>query len=130
MMRKREARIRVVIPLKLVATDDRNKELTELVCTLDVSRLGLRVTSLGRALKVGSEAVLQYKYRRVAYRIIWCRSTHFSGRNYHAGLRCVDPNVNTWTLLGSMVGKVESGMDWNSPESRGCSGATPEILGQ
>lgn len=107
-MRKREPRIRAVVPLKLVGKDCSDAEFTSLICTLDLSKLGLRATSLDRELAVGSEVTLQYKHRKVLYRVVWCRRTGKSGRNYHIGFRCVDPTANTWTLLGQAGGAIEA----------------------
>ena len=69
--KRRRARFKAVLPVKLLGIDGAGRQFCELSHTLDITDTGVRLGSIQRAFKVGTRLTLQYKQHRAEFKVVW-----------------------------------------------------------
>lgn len=95
--KRRQKRIKMVLPVRLWARDAANKPVQELAHTLDITQTGARLGAIRHELKKGDKLTLQYHQRKISFRIVWV--TQLEGtKEYQIGIEAVGGNGETWGL--------------------------------
>jgi len=82
---RRHKRIKVVLPVRICGKDAANNPVNELVHTLDITPNGARLGAIHQVLKTGDKLTLQYRQRRIQFRVVWVKP--LEGTNeYQVGL--------------------------------------------
>ena len=82
---RRQKRIKVVLPVRISGKDAANNPVNELVHTLDITPNGARLGAIHHALRAGDKLTLQYRQRRIQFRVVWVKP--LEGTNeYQVGL--------------------------------------------
>jgi hypothetical protein len=93
MAKRAQLRHRAILPLKIVA------EGNVLVGhTLDISAVGARVIVLSE-LATDSMIRIEYKHRRIAARVAWCRPAKGRKYEYEAGLMMQTEHPDFWGVV-------------------------------
>ena len=71
--KRRHKRIKMVLPLRIWAKDAANKPFNELAHTLDITPVGARLGAVHHNLKPGDRLLIQYRQRKIHFRVIWVR---------------------------------------------------------
>jgi len=75
----------MVLPVKVWWRDGSDKTINELAHTLDITPTGARLGAIRHELKAGDKLMLQYKQRKIQFRVVWV--TPLEGtREYQVGL--------------------------------------------
>jgi hypothetical protein len=116
--KRRQERVRAVLPVRLWGTDEGGKSFEELAHTLDIAPSGGRLGSIHRCLRAADRITVQYRQHKMEFRVIWTKlldNTH----EYQVGLQAVETDRAAWGLtLGAR--SVSSA---NSPAAVGTQGA-------
>jgi len=93
--KRRQKRIKMVLPVRVWWRDGSNKQVQELAHTLDVTPNGARLGAIRHELKKGDKLTLQYHQRKLQFRVVWV--TQLEGtREYQVGLESLSSEV--WGL--------------------------------
>jgi hypothetical protein len=93
--KRRQKRIKMVLPVKLQWRDKANKQMNELAHTLDITPDGARLGGIRQELKAGDKVTLHYRQRKLQFQVVWV--TPLSGtREYQVGLESV--GNDSWGL--------------------------------
>src|SRR5579884_91554 len=91
MSRRTERRSFLAVPVRVSGIDAHGKSFRHVVCTLDLSARGARITSLQTlAMKIGQELVLEHQRDRVRFEVVWIGEPGTS-RQGQIGLRTLEP---------------------------------------
>ena len=91
MSRRREKRSFLAVPVRVSGNDAHGKSFRHVVCTLDLSAKGARITSLqSLTMNVGQELTLEHQRDRVRFEIVWIGQPGTS-RQGQIGLRTLEP---------------------------------------
>ena len=91
MSRRREKRTFLAVPVRVSGSDAHGKSFRHVVCTLDLSAKGARITSLqSLTMNVGQELTLEHQKDRVRFEIVWIGEPG-SSRQGQIGLRTLEP---------------------------------------
>lgn len=94
--RRRYNRTKAVLPVRVSGNDPSGASYCDLAHTLDVTKSGIRLGSVLRHLKVGSQLTIQYRQYKAEFRVIWISQlTHL--KEHHVGLEAVVPR-DVWGL--------------------------------
>ena len=94
---RRHKRIKVVLPVRISGKDSANNPVSELAHTLDITPNGARLGSIHHVLKIGDKLTLQYRQRRIQFRVVWVKP--MQGTNeYQVGLEGLSINGDNWGL--------------------------------
>jgi hypothetical protein len=110
---RRQQRYRGIIPLKIMVVAERGPQVIHLAHTADLSPTGCRAI-LGNSLEVGMEVRIDYKHRRMPFRVVWCRPVENRKYEYEAGLKMLRAEPLFW---GEMLPQGEE--DRNAVLHRG-----------
>ena len=69
--KRRQKRMKMVLPVRVWARDAANKPVLELAHTLDITPNGARLGAVRHQLKAGDKLMLQYHQRKIQFRVIW-----------------------------------------------------------
>jgi hypothetical protein len=86
----------MVLPVKIWARDDLDHPVSELVHTLDITPGGARLGAVHRELKVGDRLTLQYRQRKIQFRVAWVKALEGTSE-YQVGLESLAAGEN-WGL--------------------------------
>ena len=92
---RRYNRTKAVLPVR-VSGNDGSGAYCDLAHTLDITESGIRLGSVLRQLKVGSQLTIQYRQHKVEFRVIWV-SQLTRLKEHHVGLQAVVPR-DVWGL--------------------------------
>ncbi|HEY7098803.1 MAG TPA: PilZ domain-containing protein [Terriglobales bacterium] len=103
---RRHTRIKMVLPIRVSATDASNKPFTELAHTLDITPQGARLGAIHHVLQPGDKITIQYRQRKIPVRVVWVRAMEGS-KECQVGVEAFEGG-ETWglELTGSEVGDV------------------------
>jgi hypothetical protein len=105
--KRRQKRIKMVLPVKLQWRDNANKQMNELAHTLDITPDGARLGGIRQELKAGDKVTLQYRQRKLQFQVVWVMP--LSGtREYQVGLESVGNDSWGLELSESDVADIRS----------------------
>src|SRR5229473_8370611 len=94
---RRYKRIKMVLPVRISGKDSANNPVNELAHTLDITPNGARLGAIRHELKTGDKLTLQYRQRRIKFRVVWVKS--LEGTNeYQVGLEGISATGDNWGL--------------------------------
>ena len=94
---RRYKRIKMVLPVRISGKDSANNPVNELAHTLDITPNGARLGAIRHVLKAGDKLTLQYRQRRIKFRVVWVRS--LAGTSEHqVGLEAIGNTGENWGL--------------------------------
>jgi hypothetical protein len=95
--KRRYKRIKMVLPVRISAKDVANKPVNELAHTLDITPAGARLGAIRQVLKTGDKLTLQYRQRRIQFRVVWVKSLTGT-QEYQVGLEAMGSAGENWGL--------------------------------
>ncbi|HEV3206997.1 MAG TPA: PilZ domain-containing protein [Terriglobales bacterium] len=95
--KRRYKRIKMVLPVRISAKDIANKPVNELAHTLDITPAGARLGAIRQVLKTGDKLTLQYRQRRIQFRVVWVKSLTGT-QEYQVGLEAMGSAGENWGL--------------------------------
>ena len=96
MTKRHQDRAKAVFPVTISGTDAAGSPFREIAHTLDVTSNGARLAAIHHRLQAQDVVILQYRHRRVEFRVIWIKLLKNTGE-YHVGLQMVTPG-DAWRL--------------------------------
>jgi hypothetical protein len=97
MNKRRHKRIKMVLPVKITAKDATNQQFDELAHTLDITNSGARLGAIRHPLKPGDKLLLQYRQRKINFRVVWVRQLEGTSE-YQVGVEAINHGGETWGL--------------------------------
>src|SRR5690349_8839811 len=102
MSRRREKRSCLAVPVRVSGSDAHGRSFRHVVCTLDLSATGARITSLqSLTVSVGQELTLEHQKDRVRFQVVWIGQPGTS-REGQIGLRTLEPEKK-FTAIGRQI---------------------------
>jgi hypothetical protein len=86
-----------VLPVRLKGKDSAGTAFEELVHTLDVTPIGVRLGSVRRELNVLDEVTIFYRTRRIQFRVVWTKKLKGTSE-FQVGLRAVTQDREAWGM--------------------------------
>jgi len=86
----------MVLPVRVSGKDSANNPVNELAHTLDITPNGARLGAIHHVLKTGDKLTLQYRQRRIQFRVVWVKAMEGSSE-YQVGLESLGSAEN-WGL--------------------------------
>jgi hypothetical protein len=94
---RRHKRIKMVLPVRISGKDSSNNPINELAHTLDITPNGARLGAIHHMLKVGDKLTLQYRQRRIKFRVVWIKPLEGTSE-YQVGLEGLGSGGENWGL--------------------------------
>ena len=94
---RRYKRIKMVLPVRISGKDSANNPVNELAHTLDITPNGARLGAIHHALKAGDKLTLQYRQRRIQFRVVWVKPM-VGTSEYQVGLAGTGSIGENWGL--------------------------------
>jgi hypothetical protein len=94
---RRQKRIKMVLPVRISGKDSANNPVNELAHTLDITPNGARLGAIRHPLKTGDKLMLQYRQRRLQFRVVWVKPMEGT-REYQVGLEGIGSLGENWGL--------------------------------
>jgi len=94
---RRHKRIRMVLPVRISGKDSSNNPINELAHTLDITPNGARLGAIHHMLKMGDKLTLQYRQRRIKFRVVWIKPLQGTSE-YQVGLEGLGSSGENWGL--------------------------------
>lgn len=94
---RRYKRVKMVLPVRISGKDSASNPVNELAHTLDITPNGARLGSVHHKLKTGDKLTLQYRQRRILFRVVWVRPIEGT-REYQVGLEGLGNTGENWGL--------------------------------
>ena len=91
MRNRNQRRAKGILPIKVVLGDT----TVVLAHTLDISASGVRVV-LTRDLRPGATVTVEYKHRRAAGTVVWCRAVKGSKYDHEVGVHLQNAGAKFW----------------------------------
>ena len=95
--KRRQKRMKMVLPVRVWARDAANKPVLELAHTLDITPNGARLGAVRHQLKAGDKLMLQYHQRKIQFRVVWVAPVEGTAE-FQVGLQTVGGGGETWGL--------------------------------
>jgi len=95
--RRRQDRIRGVLPVRVRGKDTSGAMFEALVHTLDLTPTGVRLGAIRRELKAFDTLVVLFRKRRIEFTVMWTRLLDTHGE-YQVGLQMVAQESDPWGL--------------------------------
>jgi hypothetical protein len=93
--KRREKRLKVVLPVRVCWQDKANQSVNELAHTLDITPSGARLGAIRQELRIGDKVTVQYRQRRLHFRVVWVMPLAGTSE-YQVGLE--SENKESWGL--------------------------------
>jgi hypothetical protein len=93
--KRRQKRVKLVLPVRVSGKDAADNPLNELAHTLDITPNGVRLGAIRRELKTGDKLILQYRQRKIQFRVVWVRLLPGTSE-YQVGLETVTRAGESW----------------------------------
>jgi PilZ domain len=119
--KRRQKRIKMVLPVKVQWRDKANNAVNELAHTLDITPSGARLGAIRQELKTGDKVTLQYRQRKLQFRVVWVMPLAGT-REYQVGLESVCND--SWGLELSDTDVADVRPQVATPPARRCAAAT------
>jgi len=87
----------MVLPVRISGKDSANNPVNQLAHTLDITPNGARLGAIHHVLKIGDKLTLQYRQRRIQFRIVWVKPMEGTSE-YQVGLEGVGSVGENWGL--------------------------------
>ncbi len=87
----------MVLPVRITGKDASNNPVNELAHTLDITPNGARLGAIHHVLKTGDKLTLQYRQRRIQFRVVWVRPMEGTSE-YQVGLEGLGSVGENWGL--------------------------------
>ncbi len=87
----------MVLPVRISGKDSANNPVNELAHTLDITPNGARLGAIHHALKAGDKLTLQYRQRRIQFRVVWVKAMEGTSE-YQVGLEGLGSVGENWGL--------------------------------
>ena len=87
----------MVLPVRISGKDSANNPVNQLAHTLDITPNGARLGAVRHVLKIGDKLTLQYRQRRIQFRIVWVKPMEGTSE-YQVGLEGVGSVGENWGL--------------------------------
>jgi hypothetical protein len=71
MTKRHQDRKQAVLPVTISGIDGDGSPFQDVVYTLDMTAKGLRLGGIHRQLRTQDRVVVQYRHRRVEFRVVW-----------------------------------------------------------
>jgi hypothetical protein len=105
MSRRTEKRSFLAVPVRVSGTDAHGRGFRHVVCTLDLSPKGARITSLqALTMNVGQELMLEHQRDRVRFEVVWIGEAG-TLRQGQIGLRTLEPEKK----FAALEAKIDNG---------------------
>ena len=93
-LKRRERRFAVSLPVLVCRAMD---EGFWPACTVDISRMGARLSEVKHNMRLGEVIDIRYGQRTAVFRVLWVGAPGTPTEN-HIGLECMSPESNIWHL--------------------------------
>lgn len=90
-------RTKAVLPIKIKGTDQAGNTFEELVHTLDLTALGVRLGSVRRELNTLDELTVFYRQRKMQFRVVWTKKMRGTSE-FQVGLQSTTNDREAWGL--------------------------------
>lgn len=97
MNKRRQTRIKMVLPVRISAKDRSDNQFDELAHTLDITNSGARLGAIHHPLNPGDQLVLQYRQRKIHFRVVWVKLLEGT-TEYQVGVEATNHGGETWGL--------------------------------
>lgn len=87
----------MVLPVRVSGKDSANNPVNELAHTLDITPNGARLGAIRHVLKAGDKLTLQYRQRRIQFRVVWVKPMEGTSE-YQVGLEGLGSGAENWGL--------------------------------
>jgi hypothetical protein len=87
----------MVLPVRVSGKDSANNPVNELAHTLDITPNGARLGAIRHVLKTGDKLTLQYRQRRIQFRVVWVKPMEGTSE-YQVGLEGLGSGAENWGL--------------------------------
>ncbi len=87
----------MVLPVRISGKDSANNPVRELAHTLDITPNGARLGAVHHALKIGDKLTLQYRQRRIQFKVAWVKPMDGTSE-YQVGLEGLGTMGENWGL--------------------------------
>lgn len=87
----------MVLPVRVSGKDSANNPVNELAHTLDITPNGARLGAIRHVLKTGDKLTLQYRQRRIRFRVVWVKPMEGTSE-YQVGLEGLGSGAENWGL--------------------------------
>jgi hypothetical protein len=94
--KRRQKRIKMVLPVKIWGRNDVDRPVSELVHTLDITPGGARLGAVHGVWKIGDRLTLQYRQRKIQFKVVWVKPLEGT-RESQVGLETLNAGEN-WGL--------------------------------
>ena len=94
--KRRQKRIKMVLPVKIWGRNNSDQQVSELVHTLDITPGGARLGAVHSIWKIGDRLTLQYRQRKLQFKVVWVKPLEGT-REYQVGLESLTTGEN-WGL--------------------------------
>jgi hypothetical protein len=71
--KRKHKRLKMVLPLRVWTKPGNDDAVYELAHTLDITPRGARLGAIHHPLKAGDKLVVQYRQRKIHFRVVWIR---------------------------------------------------------
>ena len=95
--KNREARRTGLLPVRIEGRDGKGENISQVACTLNISRGGTRIVGLKQRLKVGDTVWLRHRQETARFQVIWTRRSR-GHRQWEAGLQCIETESKLWMM--------------------------------
>jgi hypothetical protein len=95
--KRRQDRMKAVLPVRVRGRDMAGECFEELVHTLDVTPMGVRLGAIRHRLKALDSLTVLYRQRKIEFRIIWTKKLE-GADEYQVGLQALTQDQDAWGL--------------------------------
>jgi hypothetical protein len=93
--KRRGNRQKAVLPVRIKGKDSSGAQFEELVHTLDVTPVGLRLGAVRRELTLLDEITVFYRQRKLQFRVVWTKQMKGSSE-FQVGLQALSHDAEAW----------------------------------
>ena len=97
MDKRRNDRVKAVLPVKVWGSDKAGAPYTAVAHTLDITQTGARLGSVRRMFNIGDRLTLQYRQRKADFRVVWTKQLEGS-KEFQIGLETITHENDPWGL--------------------------------
>lgn len=97
MIRRRQPRIKGILPVRICGIDGRGEFFSEHSCTATIGAGGASLLGVVAPLSKGDVISLQYRNRQARFRVVWIVPARAAPER-HIGLECLEPDKDFWPV--------------------------------
>ncbi len=120
MGKRKEPRIKMVLPVRVWGMDSAGKPFSELAHTMNIAPAGALLAGFRCSLSLGDVVGIQYRHQKARFQVVWSGKLGASPE-CQIGVHCTEPNKELWGLqfLGSRDEYAEAPAEANAPRQLG-----------